>query len=87
MNETIELLSKELERYPSRRRKKILKLATPKLISQIESEILKINGYLVGRIINERGTYHPQTGDEDQPLRDKATYLMDLVKRLYDINI
>jgi len=86
MNETIELLNQELKRYPSRRRKKILKLATPKLISQIESEILRINGYLVSRIINERGTYKPETGDEDQPLRNKATYLMDLVKRLKSIH-
>jgi hypothetical protein len=86
MNETIELLDQELKRYPSKRRKKVLKLATPKLISQIESEIIKINSYLIGRIINERGTYRPETGDKDQPLRDKANYLMDLVKRLKSIH-
>jgi len=43
MTEVIELLDQELKRYPSRRRKKILKLATPKLISTIESEIIRIN--------------------------------------------
>lgn len=82
MRETIEKLSQELEKYPSRRSKKVLRLVTPDLISKIESEIIKINSYLTNRCIMERSTYHPETGDEDQPLRDRVKYLIDLVSKL-----
>lgn len=85
MNEKVTLIDQELERYPSRRRKKIMRLATPDLIREIESEILRINGYLVGRVINERGSYRPNTGDEDQPLRERAEYLLNFVNKLKNL--
>ena len=87
MNETLEILQQELQRPPSRRRKKVKRLVTSKLISEIESEIIKINYYLTTKIIQNRGNnlYQPNTGDEDQPLRERAKYLIDLVKKLKKI--
>ena len=86
MNETLEILEQELKRSPSKRRKKVKKLVNSKLISDIESEIIKINSYLVEKCINNRaGGYQPHTGDEDQPLRVRVKYLMDLVTKLKNI--
>lgn len=87
MNETLEILQQELQRPPSRRRKKVKRLVTSKLISEIESEIIKINYYLTTKIIQNRGNnlYQPNTSDEDQPLRERAKYLIDLVKKLKKI--
>lgn len=87
MNETLEILQQELQRPPSRRRKKVKRLVTSKLISEIESEIIKINYYLTTKIIQNRGNnlYQPNTGDEDQPLRERAKYLIDLVEKLKKI--
>lgn len=83
MNE-LELISEELKRPKSRRRKRVTKLITPKLISDIESEIIKIEFYLITKIINNRHKpgYGPSTGDEDQPLREKVVYLRDLIKKI-----
>ena len=53
MNE-LELISEELKRPRSRRRKKIIRLITPKLISDIESEIIKIELYLTTKVISNR---------------------------------
>ena len=85
MNETLEILQQELQRPPSRRRKKVKRLVTSKLISEIESEIIKINYYLTTKCINNRGSYRPNTSDEDQPLRERAKYLIDLVEKLKKI--
>jgi len=87
MNETLEILNQELQRPPSRRRKKVKRLVTSELISEIQSEIIKINSYLTAKIIQNRGNnlYQPNTGDEDQPLRDRAKYLIDLVEKLKKI--
>lgn len=85
MNEKIEILEQELQRPPSRRRKKVKRLVTSKLISEIQSEIVKINYYLTSKCINNRGNYKPHTGDKDQPLRDRAKYLIDLVEKLKSI--
>lgn len=87
MNETLEILQQELQRPPSRRRKKVKRLVTSKLISEIESEIIKINYYLTTKIIQNRGNnlYQPNTDDEDQPLRERAKYLIDLVEKLKKI--
>lgn len=87
MNEILETLEQELKRPPSRRRKKVKRLVTSKLISDIQSEIIQINGYLTSKIIKNRGNnaYQPNTGDEDQPLRDRSKYLIDLVEKLKKI--
>ena len=85
MNETLEILQQELQRSPSRRRKKIKRLVTSELISEIQSEIIKINSYLTEKCIKNRGNYKPNTGDEDQPLRDRAKDLIDLVEKLKKI--
>lgn len=83
MNE-LELISEELKRPKSRRRKRVTNLITPKLISDIESEIIRIEYYLTTKIISNRhkSGYGPSTGDEDQPLRDKVMYLRTLVNKL-----
>ncbi len=83
MNE-LQLISEELKRPRSRRRKKITRLITPQLISDIESEIIKIELYLTTKIIKNRGNvnYQPSTGDSDQPKRDKLIYLRGLISKL-----
>ena len=82
MNE-LELISEELKRPRSRRRKKITRLITPKLISDIESEIIKIEIYLTTKVISNRGGgYRPNDADEDQPLRVRVKYLRDFVSKL-----
>lgn len=82
MNE-LDLISEELKRPRSRRRKKVTRLITPQLISDIESEIIKIEGYLTGKVISNRANgYRPSDGDEDQPLRVRVKYLRDLVSKL-----
>lgn len=82
MNE-LELIAEELKRPKSRRRKKVTKLITPDLISNIESEIIKIEYYLTTKVILNRGNgYRPSDGDEDQHLRVRVKYLRDLVNRL-----
>ena len=78
MNETLEILQQELKRPPSRRRKKVKRLVTSELISEIQSEIVKINHYLTSKCINNRGNYN-------QPLRERAKYLIDLVEKLKKI--
>lgn len=79
----LELVSQELQRPKSRRRKKILKLITPKLISDIESEIISLEYYLIKKIIDLRTSgYQPNTGDEDQPKRDRVIYLREILKKL-----
>lgn len=85
MNEKLEILQQELQRPPSRRRKKVKRLVTSELITEIQSEIIKINSYLTSKCINNRGNYKPHTGDEDQPLRERAKYLIDLVEKLKKI--
>lgn len=82
MNE-IDLISEELKRPKSRRRKKVIKLITPDFIRNIESEIIKIELYLTSKVISNRGNdYRPCMGDEDQPKRDRVDYLRDIVKKL-----
>jgi hypothetical protein len=77
----IELISEELKRPKSRRRKKILKIVDRKFIQEIESEIIKINYYLTTKSISNK-TYKPHTGDDDQPLRERVTYLIDFRSKL-----
>ena len=83
MNE-LQLISEELKRPKSRRRKKITRLITPQLISDIESEIIKIELYLTTKVIENRGNpkYQPCTGVMDQPKREKLVYLRGLIKKL-----
>jgi hypothetical protein len=82
MNE-LDLISEELKKPKSRRRKKVTKLITPSLISDIESEIIKIELYLTKKIVSNRdGSYKPNDADEDQPLRIRVKYLRDLVNKL-----
>jgi len=80
MNE-IELVVEELKRSKSRRRKKITSLITPQFIRNIESEIIKINLYLTTKSIGN-SNYKPNTGDEDQPLRERVKYLLELINKL-----
>jgi len=80
MNE-LDLVSEELKRPKSRRRKKVTKIITPNFIREIESEIIKINLYLTSKCIGSNN-YKPHTGDEDQPLRERAKYLIDLCVEL-----
>lgn len=80
----VELISEELKRPKSRRRKKILKIVDKKFISDIESEIIKINLYLTIKSIGDK-TYRPHTGDEDQPLRERATYLINFRKTIRQV--
>jgi len=83
MNE-LELISEELKRPKSRRRKGVTRLITPKLISDIESEIIKIEYYLTTKIIENRQNpdYRPSSGDDDQPLRERVAYLRVLISKL-----
>ena len=80
MNE-LDLVSEELKRPKSCRRKKVTKIITPNFIREIESEIIKINLYLTSKCIGSNN-YKPHTGDEDQPLRERAKYLIDLCVEL-----
>ena len=80
MNE-LDLVSEELKRPKSRRRKKVTKIITPNFIREIESEIIKINLYLTSKCIGSNN-YKPHTGDEDQPLRERSKYLIDLCVEL-----
>ena len=77
----IELISEELKRPKSRRRKKILKIVDRKFIQEIESEIIKINYYLTTKSISDK-TYKQHTGEDDQPLRERGTYLIDFRSKL-----
>lgn len=82
MNE-LDLISEELKRPKSRRRKKVIRLITPELISDIESEIIEIESYLTCRVISNRANgYRPSDGDEDQPLRIRVKYLRELANKL-----
>lgn len=82
--ETLTLIEQEFKRPKSRRRKKVKKLVTTELITKIESEIGRINLYLTKKIIEYRGNrlYQPNTGDEDQPQRQRVEYLLTLVDKL-----
>ena len=71
-------LVSEFKRPPSRRRKKIIKKITPELISDIESEIIKLDYYLISKVIrnSKLGIYYrPSMDDEDQPKRERVSYL------------
>lgn len=85
MQEIIQKIEEEIKRPKSRRRKKVVKLITPNLISDIESEIIKIDYYLTSKCISSSKSgivYRPNTSDEDQPLRIRLAYLRDLRLKL-----
>lgn len=85
MQDQLDLISEELKRPKSRRRKKIIRLITPDLISSIESEIIKIEYYLTSKIISSYRNgcgYRPCTGDIDQEKRDRVKYLRNLISKL-----
>jgi hypothetical protein len=82
MNE-LELIQTELQRPKSKRRKGVMKLVTPDLVKQIESEIIKIEFYLTEKSFKLRTTnWRPVTGDEDSPLRQRVEHLRYILKKL-----
>jgi hypothetical protein len=87
MQEVLEKVAEEIKRPKSRRRKKVVRLITPELISDIESEIIKIDYYLTGKCIQLRGKgYRPNDADEDQPKRLRLEYLRELRLRLMQLS-
>jgi len=85
METIFEQLTKEFKRPPSRRRKKVIKQITPKLISDIESEIIKIDYYLTAKVIQSSKDgiiYQPSVNDEDHDKRERVKYLRELRLKL-----
>jgi hypothetical protein len=85
METILEQLTHEFKRPPSRRRKKVIKQITPKLISDIESEIIKIDFYLTCKVIQAGKSgikYQPSDNDEDQGKRERLKYLRELRLKL-----